>query len=33
MSNLSDLLPSGGGQNIVEFTASGTISSGQAVGL
>ena len=33
MSNLSDLLPSGGGQNIVDFTASGAISSGQAVGL
>ena len=33
MSNLSDLLPSGGGQNIVDFTASGAISSGQTVGL
>ena len=31
MSNLSDLLPSGGGQNIVEFTASGTIASGKPV--
>ena len=33
MSNLSDLLPSGGGQNIVEFTASGTIASGKPVVL
>ena len=33
MSNLSDLLPSGGGQNIVEFTASGTIASGKPVAL
>ena len=33
MSNLSELLPSGGGQNVVEFTASGTLSSGQAVAL
>ena len=31
MSNLSDLLPSGGGQNIVDFTASGTIASGKPV--
>ena len=31
MSNLSDLLPSGGGQNIVEFTASGTVASGKPV--
>ena len=33
MSNLSDLLPSGGGQNIVEFTASGPIASGKPVVL
>ena len=33
MSNLSDLLPSGGGQNIVEFTASGTVASGKPVNL
>lgn len=33
MSNLSELLPSGGGQNVVEFTADGAISSGQAVAL
>ena len=33
MSNLSDLLPSGGGQNIVDFTATGSLSSGQAVAL
>ena len=33
MSNLSDLLPSGGGQNIVDFTASGTIASGKPVVL
>ena len=33
MSNLSDLLPSGGGQNIVDFTASGTIASGKPVAL
>ena len=33
MSNLSDLLPSGGGQNIVNFTASGTIASGKPVAL
>ena len=33
MSNLSDLLPSGGGQNIVEFTASGTVASGKPVAL
>jgi len=33
MSNLSDLLPSGGGQNIVEFTASGTVASGKPVVL
>jgi hypothetical protein len=33
MSNLSDLLPSGGGQNIVEFTADGAISAGDPVSL
>lgn len=33
MSNLSELLPSGGGQNVVEFTADGAISSGTAVAL
>ena len=33
MSNLSELLPSGGGQNVVEFTADGSISSGAAVAL
>ena len=33
MSNLSELLPSGGGQNNVEFTADGAISSGAAVAL
>ena len=33
MSNLSDLLPSGGGQNIVSFTASGTVASGKPVVL
>ena len=31
MSNLSELLPSGGGQNNVEFTASGAVSSGKPV--
>ena len=31
MSNLSELLPSGGGQNQVEFVASGTLPNGQAV--
>ena len=31
MSNLSELLPSGGGQNVVEFTASGTAASGKPV--
>ena len=31
MSNLSELLPSGGGQNEVEFVASGTLPNGQAV--
>lgn len=33
MSNLSELLPTGGGQNAVDFVASGTLSSGQTVGL
>ena len=33
MSNRSDLLPSGGGQNIVDFTASGTVASGKPVVL
>jgi len=31
MSNLSELLPSGGGQNVVEFTASGAVASGKPV--
>ena len=31
MSNLSDLLPSGGGQNIVDLVASGNIISGKPV--
>jgi len=33
MSNLSELLPTGGGQNVVEFVANGNLSSGQAVRL
>ena len=33
MSNLSELLPSGGGQNVGSFEASGTITNGKAVGL
>ena len=33
MSNLSELLPTGGGQNAVDFVASGTLPSGQAVAL
>lgn len=33
MSNLSDLLPAGGGQNAEKFTATGTLPSGQAVAL
>ena len=33
MSNLSELLPTGGGQNAVNFVASGTLSSGQTVVL
>jgi hypothetical protein len=33
MSSLSDLLPTGGGQNVVDFVASGTLGSGQTVVL
>mgnify|MGYP003665589142 CR=1 FL=1 len=33
MSNLSELLPTGGGQNAVDFVASGTLSSGQTIAL
>lgn len=33
MSNLSELLPTGGGQNTANFVASGTLSSGQVVVL
>jgi hypothetical protein len=33
MSNLSELLPTGGGQNSVDFVASGNLASGQAVVL
>ena len=33
MSTLSELLPSGGNQNEVEFVASGTLPNGQAVVL
>jgi hypothetical protein len=33
MSNLSELLPTGGGQNSVDFVASGTIGNGVTVGL
>ena len=33
MSNLSELLPSGGGQNVGSFVASGTLSNGQTVAL
>ena len=33
MSNLSELLPSGGGQNVVQFIAQGTLSNGQTVAL
>ncbi len=33
MGNLSELLPTGGGQNAVEFIAAGSISAGQAVAL
>ena len=31
MSNLSELLPTGGGQNAVDFVATGTLASGQTV--
>ena len=33
MSNLSELLPTGGGQNAVDFVATGTLTSGQTVAL
>ena len=33
MSNLSELLPTGGGQNAVDFVATGNLASGQAVVL
>ena len=33
MSNLSELLPTGGGQNVVEFVADGNLANGQAVRL
>jgi hypothetical protein len=33
MSNLSELIPAGGGQNNTDFVATGTLSSGQAVVL
>lgn len=33
MTNLSELLPSGGGQNAVDFTASGALNNGTIVGL
>lgn len=33
MSNLSELIPAGGGQNNFTFTASGNISNGNAVGI
>ena len=33
MSNLSELLPTGGGQNVVDFVANGTLPNGAAVGL
>ena len=33
MSNLSELLPTGGGQNVVALTADGAITAGQAVAL
>ena len=33
MSNLSELLPTGGGQNSVDFVATGTLASGQTVAL
>jgi len=33
MSNLSDLLPAGGGAKVAELVASGTLPSGQTVAL
>ena len=33
MTNLSELLPSGGGQNNVQFVAQGTLNNGQTVRL
>ena len=33
MSNLSELLPTGGGQNAVDFVATGNLANGQAVAL
>ena len=33
MSNLSELLPSGGGQNVVEFVASGSLDAGVPVAI
>jgi len=33
MSNLSELLPTGGGQNSINFVATGTLASGQVVAL
>ena len=33
MANLSELLPTGGGQNAVDFVATGTLASGQTVAL
>ena len=33
MTNLSDLLPAGAASKQLSFTASGTISNGQTVGL
>ena len=33
MSNLSELLPAGAGAKSAKFVASGTLASGQAVGL
>tara|TARA_R110002126_G_scaffold291643_1_gene454775 strand:- start:1443 stop:2942 length:1500 start_codon:yes stop_codon:yes gene_type:complete len=33
MSNLSELLPTGGGQNVVDFVATGTLGNGQSVAL
>ena len=33
MSNLSELLPTGGGQNVVDFVATGNLANGQTVAL